>query len=48
MKKNQLLLPDYHGLIRVPNADEIEEWGWEWDGLPEGLQPRRAKPEPRK
>jgi antitoxin (DNA-binding transcriptional repressor) of toxin-antitoxin stability system len=22
--------PDYRGLIRVPKADEADQWGWEW------------------
>jgi len=48
VKKNRYLLPDYRGLIRVPKADEIAEWGWEWDGSPEGLRPRRAQTEPPK
>jgi antitoxin (DNA-binding transcriptional repressor) of toxin-antitoxin stability system len=38
--------PDYRGLIRVPDADEADQWGWEWDGSPEGLRPRRTGPEP--
>jgi hypothetical protein len=41
MKKSWLLLPDYRGLILVPNVDEIDEWGWEWDGSPAGLHPLR-------
>jgi dihydrofolate synthase/folylpolyglutamate synthase len=24
------------------NVDEADQWGWEWDGSPEGLKPRRA------
>jgi len=39
-------IPDYRGLLRVPDADEADEWGWEWDGSPEGLKPRPAKPKP--
>jgi antitoxin (DNA-binding transcriptional repressor) of toxin-antitoxin stability system len=39
-------IPDYRGLIRVPHADEADQWGWEWDGSPEGLRPRPAEPEP--
>jgi antitoxin (DNA-binding transcriptional repressor) of toxin-antitoxin stability system len=34
-------IPDYRGLISVPDADEVDQWGWEWDGSPEGLRPRR-------
>jgi len=37
-------IPDYRGLIRVPDADEADVWGWEWDGSPEGLTPRLVKP----
>jgi antitoxin (DNA-binding transcriptional repressor) of toxin-antitoxin stability system len=35
--------PDYRGLIRVPDIDEADQWGWEWEGSPEGLQPRAKK-----
>ncbi|HEX9945802.1 MAG TPA: hypothetical protein VGG03_27665 [Thermoanaerobaculia bacterium] len=38
-------VPDYEGLIRVPDIDELDQWGWEWDGSPEGLRSRRAEPE---
>lgn len=31
-------------LIRVPGAEEADEWGWEWDGSPEGLKLRPTKP----
>jgi dihydrofolate synthase/folylpolyglutamate synthase len=24
------------------NVDEADQWGWEWDGSPEGLKPRRT------
>ncbi len=24
------------------NVEEADQWGWEWDGSPEGLKPRRA------
>ena len=37
--------PDYRGLIRVPQAEEADQWGWEWDGSPEGLRPRRTGPD---
>lgn len=39
-------IPDYRELLRVPNVDEADQWGWEWDGSPEGLRPRRTEPEP--
>jgi len=28
-------VPDYSEIIRVPEADRADEWGWEWGG-PEG------------
>jgi hypothetical protein len=39
-------IPDYRGLIEVPDPDELDQWGWEWDGSPEGLRPRRTETEP--
>jgi hypothetical protein len=39
-------IPDYQGLIRVPDADEADQWGWDWDGSPEGLRSRRTGTEP--
>ena len=39
-------IPDYRGLICVPDLDEADQWGWEWDGSPEGLQPRRTGSKP--
>jgi hypothetical protein len=27
-------IPDYQGLISVPDADSADQWGWEWDGSP--------------
>jgi antitoxin (DNA-binding transcriptional repressor) of toxin-antitoxin stability system len=38
-------IPDYQALIRVKDVDEADEWGWEWDGSPEGLHPRRTGPQ---
>jgi antitoxin (DNA-binding transcriptional repressor) of toxin-antitoxin stability system len=38
-------IPDYQGLIRVKDVDEADQWGWEWDGSTEGLQPRRTDPQ---
>jgi len=37
-------VPDYRALIRVPEPDEADRWGWEWDGSPEGLRRRRTMP----
>jgi hypothetical protein len=34
-------IPDYRGLIQVPDADSADQGGWEWDGSPEGLRPRQ-------
>jgi len=36
--------PEYKDLIDVPEIDNADQWGWEWDGVAEGLQPRRSKP----
>jgi antitoxin (DNA-binding transcriptional repressor) of toxin-antitoxin stability system len=38
-------IPDYRGLVHVPDVDSADQWGWEWDGSPEGLRPRQADPE---
>jgi antitoxin (DNA-binding transcriptional repressor) of toxin-antitoxin stability system len=38
-------IPDYSALISVKDVDEADQWGWEWDGSSEGLQPRRIKPQ---
>jgi len=35
----------YEGLIRAPNSDDLDQWGWEWDGSAEGLRSRRTEPE---
>lgn len=24
--------PDYSGIIRVPDADDADRWGWVWEG----------------
>jgi len=37
-------IPDYRGLIHMPDADSADQWGWEWDSSPEGLRPRLAGP----
>ena len=39
-------IPDYRALIQVKDVDEADQWGWEWDGSSEGLQPRRTEPQP--
>lgn len=36
-------IPNYQGLIHVPDADTADQWGWEWDDSPEGLQSRLAE-----
>jgi len=40
------MVPDYRALIQVKDVDEADQWGWEWDGSSEGLQPRRTEPQP--
>lgn len=32
-------LPDYGPLIRVPDADEADRWGWSWPGEEGDLEP---------
>ncbi len=39
-------IPDYRELIHVPDVEEADRWGWEWDGSSEGLRPRRTGSEP--
>jgi antitoxin (DNA-binding transcriptional repressor) of toxin-antitoxin stability system len=31
--------PDYADLIRAPDAEEADGWGWEWDEASGGLGP---------
>lgn len=33
------LIPDYRGLIHVPDADSVDQWGWEADGTAISLSP---------
>ena len=37
-------IPDYQGLISVSDIESADQWGWEWDGSPEGLRPRQFDP----
>jgi antitoxin (DNA-binding transcriptional repressor) of toxin-antitoxin stability system len=37
--------PDYRGLIRVRDVDAADRWGWEWNGSPDGLEPKLYEPE---
>jgi len=37
-------IPDYRGLIHMPDTDEADQLGWEWDGSAEGLRSRRTGP----
>ena len=30
-------LPDYRKLLRVPDADQADQWTWEWRGPKQGL-----------
>jgi antitoxin (DNA-binding transcriptional repressor) of toxin-antitoxin stability system len=32
-------IPDYGSLIRVPDADRADSWGWEWSGSGADLVP---------
>lgn len=34
--------PDYRGLLKAPDADRADEWGWEWGSDDEGLTSRDA------
>ena len=36
-------IPDYRRLIHVPDADSADQWGWEWDGSPDGLQLQQSE-----
>ncbi len=27
---NRRKLPDYASILRIPNADRADSWGWEW------------------
>jgi hypothetical protein len=36
--------PDYRDLIEGTEIEKADQWGWEWDGSSEGLQPRRSEP----
>ena len=31
--------PDYSDVLRVPDADAADTWGWEWEGPGRALQP---------
>jgi transcriptional regulator with XRE-family HTH domain len=35
-------VPDYEGLIRAPDSDDLDQWEWDWPGSPEGLRSRRG------
>jgi len=40
-------IPDYRGLITVTDdIDTADQWGWDWDGSPEGLHPLPVQHEP--
>ena len=32
-------LPDYRKLLRAPDADQADQWTWEWQGPEQGLVP---------
>lgn len=33
-------LPDYSGIIRVPDVADADRWGWDWEGPEGGVIPR--------
>jgi len=35
--------PDYSDVLRVPDAEEADTWGWEWQGPGKPLRPRRTR-----
>ena len=36
-------IPNYSELIRVPDAERADEWGWRWPGEEEELEPEDAR-----
>lgn len=44
-EREEAKIPDYEALISGPAIDELDQWGWEWDGSPEGLRSRRTETE---
>jgi hypothetical protein len=39
--------PDYSDVLRVPDADAADAWGWQWEGPGQPLRPT-LKPHPRR
>ncbi|MGH9360994.1 MAG: type II toxin-antitoxin system Phd/YefM family antitoxin [Thermoanaerobaculia bacterium] len=35
--------PDYSDILRVPELDDADAWGWEWEGPGKPLRPRRTR-----
>ena len=35
--------PNYHELLQVPDADDVDRWGWDWPGPEKDLVPRLAR-----
>ncbi len=33
-------IPDYQSLIRVKDVNQAGQWGWDWQGSPDGLVPQ--------
>jgi antitoxin (DNA-binding transcriptional repressor) of toxin-antitoxin stability system len=38
-KETARAVPDYSRLLRVPHADRLDRWSWEWTGPGESLRP---------
>ncbi len=35
--------PNYQELLQVPDAEDLDRWGWDWPGPEEDLVPRLAR-----
>ena len=35
--KSKQQFPDYTRLLRVPDADQVDQWSWDWQGESQGL-----------
>ncbi len=35
--KSKQQFPDYTGLLRVPDADQADQWSWDWQGESQDL-----------
>jgi hypothetical protein len=34
--------PDYSRLLKVPDADRADAWGWQWNGPESEIEPRNG------